>query len=370
MTSPTDATVKRHGRCRLRVRPSLGLLLLCLLLFARADAPSQAGHAATLAEGLSNDDVARAEKVLKRLSKMRVALAEAGKAHGQRRLYQRYYPNLFIIVAQLRESELKTELDTAVFMYERLVRPDGIPDVPAECEHERPDTYGPLCESLPGATVRQVLWVKAELHTRWAEALVKSFRGAADAETRATLNRLAAVRRSDVEIAGLVLENCERAGLILSSHPLFNEGRRGGRDSGSRVRGEAASALLEARRRASSLPRSPLWYRLSNAVSAYEDGLFWLGRLEQAKSPVVSAQGPAGITLIELGIPADVVGVSVNGTFKHAHAYMNASAQMLSELRRRFKTVDFKEFGDDDLQSNLPPLWGGDADGGASGIPR
>jgi hypothetical protein len=230
---------------------------------------------------------------------------------------------------------LKTELDTAVFLSERLVKPSSVPDAAADCARERPDTYRPLCENLPGASVRQLLWLKAGLHVRWAEALVRRYRGASDAETSNLLTSLAAARLSDLEVAGRALQSCARTRTLLSAHPLFGGHRVSGL-KGSVTVGEAARALSEARRLASTLPRSLLWYRMSNAISAYEDGLYWLARLEQAKSRVVSAQGSAEITLRKLGIPDVVADATVRGNFRQAEAYSNASGDLLRQLRSRY----------------------------------
>ena len=165
---------RRHA-AGVAARASLSVAcLLAVALDLRAEAaPGRAGMTA-----LREKDVRRAEKVLAKLRRLdEAAAAGGGGAKTYHALAADFYPGLFVTVADMRESDLKTDLDTAAFLYAKAARTWFAADaLAADCDRERRDIYLPLCLALRRGTVRQLLLSKARLHAGWAAALVKDYR--------------------------------------------------------------------------------------------------------------------------------------------------------------------------------------------------
>ena len=289
------------------------VIILTLTFFARvasAQAPADARAA-------SDGDVRKAEKILPKLRSLHEA-AEAGDAVAYRRLVTKMYPDLFVKVAELQPGDLSTDLSTAVFLAEELGRTWVAAGVAAaDCLDERPDIYQPLCLGLRDKTVPGLLLAKSRLHARWAEAVVKSYRGEADAETASALREMAAARANDVLIAARVVETLK---------PL--EGSRRGAARGSRLAtlaagfegpdGESADALRVAGALLAWMPRSQTFYRLSGARQAYVDGLFWDRKVSQSKRLVVSVNSFAPDPLKVLDLDAGQAGAAAAANWKSA----------------------------------------------------
>jgi hypothetical protein len=287
------------------------------------------------ANAINDADARRAEKVLAKLRLLHDA-ADADDAAAYRALASKLYPGLFITVAEMRPSDLSTDLSTAVFLAESLGRTwfAAGGDV-ADCRSERPDIYAPLCAALRGGTVRQMLLAKSRLHARWAEAVLRSYRGEADAETARTLAEMNAARANDALIAARVVETLRP--LEGLPQPSKADAGRGQRFNASALNSDDPDAkFTEALRDTAVLlawmPRSPAFYQLSNARQAYADGLWWQSKARQSKSLVVSANNLQPDPLKDLRLNAKQVNDAATANLMSAMKHTRLAEQSLPRL--------------------------------------
>jgi hypothetical protein len=283
------------------------------------------------ADTLREKDVLRAEAVIAKLKLLDEALPAASDPRTLRTLTGKLYPGLFITVADMRESDLKTDLDTAVFLYEQASLTWFAAGVPAaECGRERRDIYQPLCRELRGGSTRELLLAKARLHARWAEACVDYYRGRRAAETSRSLSAMKAARENDFIIAGKAVEALETLKGLVDTIPENDDYRErravAGFAPSDTIAGDALSGAGEL---IALLPRSPAFYHLSNAWSCYKDGLFWERKVSRSRSLVVSARGFASDPLKDIGVNADSAAQTVVASFKNATKYTRLAEQSL-----------------------------------------
>ncbi|HEX8160437.1 MAG TPA: hypothetical protein VF538_00950 [Pyrinomonadaceae bacterium] len=305
-----------------------GLVGLALNVLA-ADIPGAATQPA-----LREKDVRRAEKVLAKLATLDRAATSGEDPKAYHALAAELYPGLFVTVADMRESDLKTDLDTAAFLYARVGRAWLAAGASkADCENERRDVYLPLCLDLRGGTARQLLLSKARLHARWAEAVVKNYRGAGDAETVRALAAMKAARENDRVIVARIVEKLQPLQRLINNYPTYadyQEGRAASEVGPDRTDAEVADALSTASLLLASMPRSPAFYHLSGARDSYRDGLFWYRKVQRSRSMVVSAEAFEGDPLRDLRLNADQVGYAVVVNWRAAAKYTRIAEHSLS----------------------------------------
>jgi hypothetical protein len=304
-------------------------LLLALMFAMPAAVAAVPGERA-----ISDGGTRRAEKILSKLRLLHDA-AGADDAGAYRKLTSRLYPDLFIKVAEMRSSNLSTDLSTAVFLAEKLGRTwAAAGDTTADCRNERPDIYLPLCLELRGGTVRQLLLAKSRLHALWAEALVRNSRGEADAETAHALAEMEGARSNDLLLAARVVATLK----IIEERlpPSTADAARGERFNASaagfdRSDGEFADALRVSEALLAWMPRSQTFYHLSDARLAYADGLSWHRKVRQSKSLVISAASAfAPDPLKVLRLDAEQVSITVQANWMSAIKYTRLAEQSLS----------------------------------------
>jgi hypothetical protein len=312
------------------------LCAACLAGFAFTACAEGVGDAVTTS-ALREKDVRKAEKVLAQLRLLDEAAA-ANDESAYRALTSKLYPGLFVAVADVRQSDLQTDLSTAVFLYEKVGRTwHSAGATMADCGRERPDIYQPLCLELRGGTARQLLLAKARLHTRWAVAAVKDYRGERSPETARTLSETRAARANDALIATRILET------LKPLEELVNSSRTSvgyqGRSTASRAGavgpdGEFADALGDAADLLAWMPRSPAFYQLSSARLAYADGLSWYQKTRQAKALVISANSFQSDPLKNLGMDAEQVTATAEANWKSAARHARLAEQSLPRVVR------------------------------------
>ncbi|MDQ3803599.1 MAG: hypothetical protein M3416_07200 [Acidobacteriota bacterium] len=314
-------------------------LLCAVYLLGCALTPHGQTAAAGERSALREKDVRRAERVLERLRLLGNAAAAQEGGDGFRDLARKSYPGLFVTVADMRQSDLKTDLGTAVFLYEDVSRAwTAVGNSTAYCEGERPDVYRPLCLRLGGGTARHLLLAKARLHFRWAEAVVKTYRGGGDAETSRLLSEMKAAREHDLLIAARVSETLKSLeGMVntSSTYADYLEHRVAAKVSFETLETEFSDALGRAGALLGWMPRSPVYYCLSSAWRSYRDGLFWYRKVHSSKKMVVSAAAGFGRDpLKELRLDAEQVGYTVVTNWKAAAKYTRLAEQSLSGAAR------------------------------------
>lgn len=312
----------------------LTLCVVCIFGAARA-ARGQGAEDGIFAP--QEKDVRRAEKILEKLRPLGEAAALDDDA-GMRRLARKLYPGLFAAVAEMRPSDLKTDLDTAVYLYEAVSRARaGEGKQAADCGRERPDVYLPLCDGLAGGSKRRLLAAKARLHARWAEAVVKTYHGAGDEEAARLVSEMKAARANDRRIAAHVareLKSLEGTAEPAASYADYIERGDAAKVSFEKLEAEFADALARAGALLGWLPRSPVHYQLSAAWRSYKDGLFWYQKVKGAGSKVVSANAAGFVRdpLQELGLDASQVGYTAAANWRTAAKYTRLAESSLPPI--------------------------------------
>src|SRR5205085_724845 len=307
--------------------------MLALTFACRAAVASVSADATAINKG----DARRAEKILAKLRLLHEA-ADAGDANAYRALASKLCPGLFITVAEMRPGDLSTDLSTAVFLADVLGHTwFAAGAAVADCRSERPDIYAPLCAALRGGTVRQMLLAKSRLHVRWAEAVLRTYKGEADAETTRTLAEMNAARANDALIAAHVMETLRPPGGL--PQPSESDANRGQQFNASALSSdnpdaEFAEALREAGALLAWMPRSRTFYQLSNAWQAYTDGLWWQSKSRQSKSLVVSANNFQPDPLKDLRLDAKQVTAAATANWMSAVKYTRLAEQSLSQPAR------------------------------------
>jgi hypothetical protein len=327
--------VSTHRRASATVSSGAALcaaLVLALTFGCRAAVASVSADATAIHDG----DARRAEKILAKLRLLHEA-ADADDAAAYRALTSKLYPGLFITVAEMSPSDLSTDLSTAVFLAEELGHKWFAAGVAAaDCRSERPDIYAPLCMALRGGTVRQMLLAKSRLHTRWAEAVLRSYSGEADAATARTLAEMNTARANDALIAARVVETLRSLEGLLNPSTANARAQRFNASalSSDDPAAEFAEALRDAGALLAWMPRSQTFYQLSNARQAYADGLWWKSKARQSKSLVISANSFQPDPLKELRLNAEQVTNAATANWMSAVKYTRLAEQSLPQQGR------------------------------------
>jgi hypothetical protein len=245
-------------------RKVLLLTLLCLPVFASGVGARAAG----------SKDLKRAEAVISKLKRLEESSASR-EPGALRKAASKVYPGLFSSVSKLKDSDLKTDLSTAVALYDSAARAAGGRSG-LDCSRELRDSYSRLCrEAASSANAvngrASLLAAKARLHTRFAEAELSHARGARDDATLEALSLVRAERSTDIALAREAL----RALKELTGTPADSD------------RLEEVGLIL------ASLPRGRVYTLLRNAFDASRDALCWLNKTLPSRALVVNVNSYA-----------------------------------------------------------------------------
>ena len=299
----------------------------CLETYASAPSPT-----------LREKDIARGESIVLKLRRLEQLTKESARSGRHRKLVARMYPGLFVEVADLRESDLRTDLTTAVFLYDDVLQSqiDSNNSAP-DCESEPREIYARLCEENKGGTLQDFLVAKARLHTRWAEAVIDYHRGTGDVVTMATLQLIREERHHDLRLARQAVEALQALEKNLcnyASRAEFEEGRALARVSFERLSGDASGALASVDRILLSLPRGPLFYTLYHARASYANGLFWWQKAHRRGKLVVDAKAfnePDGADSSKLN--AGDVGYTIAINWRNAIKHTREAASIIESFK-------------------------------------
>ena len=323
--------------CRPFVFKSLVLaILVCAALAANG---SEVYGGGLNNSALREKDVRKGEEIVAQLR--RLERLTGGDVRGYRTLAGELYPGLFVKVSELKESDLKTDLTTAVFLYDEALRePKDAGEAAVDCAAELRAVYSRVCAEERSDTALKFLWAKARLHTDWADALIQSQRGARDAATSAALEEMRAERRNDLALAEralAALRNLEQEVHIYSSLAEFQERAALARVSFERLSEDAAAALGEVNRILQSLPRGSLFYPLYHARNFYSDGLFWWRKTYRRKQAVVDVNsfGARDDAAESLNLDADAVDYTVSINWRNAAKRTRRAEQLIAAAKMR-----------------------------------
>jgi hypothetical protein len=160
---------------------------------------------------LKSRQLSRAEQLLSELEQFDTSM-NSGPGTTQFRARATKLSNSFTRKGDsLPESNIKTDLATAVYWYEQLAlnlnhssaaRPLSA-NVSFHCDGERPGAYQRLCECTSGST-RDLLWAKARLHLSWARAAINFEKTGA---IERPLDDVAVERKIDQMLAARIIES-------------------------------------------------------------------------------------------------------------------------------------------------------------------
>jgi len=308
---------------------SVKLVLACTIFTLGAPAAASASPTAAL----SDNDVKRAEKIIAKLRRLEEVTASSMDFRTYRAEIKRLYPELFVDASELREGGLKTDLTTAVFLYEEVYRDWGaLAARETDCDREVRAAYLKLCREIQDGSPTRLLWSKARLHAKWAQAVVRSYRGANDLGTLTELSEIEAERKVDLILAERALVALRK--LDGKVPDTFDAAEGGERIPYDQLSGEVSEVLSTVGQLLSSLPRSPLYLMLNNARSSYRDGLFWWGKTYRRRGLTVSVNQLAAPDPLEvIGLPADRVNDAVRANWRSALKYIDQAEKALGALK-------------------------------------
>jgi hypothetical protein len=217
-------------------------------------------------------DLKRAEVLISNLKRLEEAAASR-EPGALRKAASKTYPGLFSSVSKLKDSNLKTDLSTAVALYDSAARAAGT-RAALDCSRELRDSYSRLCREAAASSSdgrADLLAAKARLHTRFAEAELRHASGARDDATLETLRRIREERSTDIALAREAL----RALKGLTGTPADSD------------RLEEVGLIL------ASLPRGRVYTLLRNAFDASRDALCWQNKTLPSRARVIDVNSYA-----------------------------------------------------------------------------
>ena len=277
--------LKGHNQTTARI------MLLIVFLFASALA-SFGAQSNPLSPALKEKEIKKGLSIIAKLRLLEELTSAAPDVKTYRTLMNKLYPDLFIKASELAESDLKTDLTTAVFLYdEALQRYNESGKVEIICRDEARDVYALLCANEQNKAIHNLLWAKARLHTAWAVSIVNYNLGIKDTATISALEEMRGERANDVKLGEQVvgtLHNLEREVCAYTSLSEFEAHGSLAHVSFEQLSQDVMDALPKVDRILRSLPRSALFYALYHARNSYLDGLFWWQKTSRQKEMVVS----------------------------------------------------------------------------------
>jgi hypothetical protein len=265
----------------------------------------------------------RAEAVLSKLRRLGDASA-SGDEGAFARAARKLYPGLFSKVSALREGGLKTELTTAVVLYESSIRAARQGGVALDCSREVRESDARICFETRGGGHAAFLRAKALLHSRRAEAEMLYARGERGPSTLAAVSRIRAERDTDRALASDALQSLKE---------LVAATSKGG---GARPASDVAGRLETIDRVLASLPRDRIHQLLRAARDAFRDGLYWQTKAAPALSLIIDAGSftPRG-ELPRLGLRADDATSTAQANLRAALTFIDKAEEELKQNRER-----------------------------------
>lgn len=296
-------------------RRVFSLTFLCLLVFASG----VAAHAAPEAK-LSEKHLKRAGVVLSKLQGLGEASATSDP-NAFIKAARKLYPAIFSKVSALGDGGLKTELATAVFLYEASLRAER-KGSPVDCSRELRDSYARLCFETRDGGRAAFLRAKALLHTRRAEAEMLYARGERGADLLDAVARIRAERDTDRALTADALHTLKELAASANS-PSEERNARPSADLLARL--EAVDRVL------ASLPRDRTQQLLREARDAFRDGLYW----QLTAAPALSLQIDASSYTPHGALPR--LGLRADDAARTAQANLRAALRFIAKAEEELK---------------------------------
>jgi hypothetical protein len=187
--------------------------------------------------------------------------------------------------SKLPESDIKTDLLTALYLYERVLSDwhelETHRPLESTCASERPGADISLCQNTYGSQ-KECLWKKAHCHTVWARAVLYSGKSVQDDALTKALPEMHAERKLDLMLARNAIEalkELQEDVIVYRSLGEFEEGRSLARVSFENFTEHLRRISPVVKRLLSLLPENRLKLELRNALLSYMDGGFWWSKV-------------------------------------------------------------------------------------------
>jgi len=287
---------------------------------------------------LCERDIRKAEKIIAKLHRLEEVMAPGADFDSYKAEIKGLYPSLFVDASGLHEGDLKTDLTTAVFLYEAAYRARlGSGARGDDCADEIRGAYLKLCLETSAGDPSGLLRAKARLHARWGAAVVLYYRGARDPGTLRELSEMEAERKVDLALAeravGLLRRLTGRLG-VSSSGEASDEMTWVNSLPYEQLSAEGSEALSNVERILASLPRGRLRLLLHNAWSSCRDGLYWWGKTylrERKTVPANELASPDPLKVI--GLPTGIVRSNVLANWRNAFKYTLEAERAIGMLK-------------------------------------
>ena len=301
-----------------------------LLFLLQLAAPAQ-----TDSSGLSAKQLTKAEKVIVQLEQLDAVIANRDFAEYKARLKKLSVSGQGI-VSGLPEGDLKTDIATAVYLYESAAvdfnHIEALESAASKCAIEKPGAYRRLCDSSVGSR-HDLLFAKARLHVTWARAGIELLKTGRSNSVK-TGDR-EAERENDRALARSVISSLkilESEVVVTNSLGDFEASPTLVRVPVERFTSDLQKVSADVELILSWLPQNKLKHELANALSSYQDGGLWWQRIYQPRVINVSDLVPT-----EIRTPSDTAYLStvpytVAINWRQGSKYLKRAEETLKKL--------------------------------------
>jgi hypothetical protein len=312
----------------------LSLIIILYLCWSSITVDAQAGPVK-----LSEKQQAKAERIIGGLEQLEILASGSPRSDQYRAAVRKASVGIEEEADKLPESDIKTDLLTALYLYEKVSsdweRLETQRPPESRCANERQGVDLSLCRETDGPQ-RVCLWNKARRHTGWARAVLQSGKGLKNDSLARALHEMRAERKLDMTLAREALETLkelEDEVIVYGSLGDFEEGRALARVSFENFREHLQRVSPVVRHLLCWLPENRLKLEIRNALLSYMDGGFWWSKVY--RPAVINVAGArfaeAEQTLLESAyLSTDLYTVAIN--WRQGSQHLKRAEEMLNAL--------------------------------------
>jgi hypothetical protein len=270
-------------------------LSLIIILYLCASGLAVYGQAGPLK--LSERQRAKTEHLIGQLEQLGGLAAQNPQYDEYRTTVRKLSVGIKAEVNKLPESDIKTDLLTALYLYQRVssdwneLERQQPPEAGCASEREGVDLY--LCQNTNGSQ-RAWVWKRARRHTGWARAELHAGQSVQDEALANELRVMLEERKLDVVLARKALEALKELRddvIVYRSLGEFEDGRALARVSFESFTAHLRRTSPVVKHLLSLLPENRLKLELRNALLSYMDGGFWWSKVYSPAVINVSGRG-------------------------------------------------------------------------------
>jgi hypothetical protein len=287
---------------------------------------------------LSEKQLAKAERLVTKLERFEAFTQSHPSPREYKARLQELSSAIYKPASNLPESNLRTDITTAVHFYElaEVNREDlTAADSDGErCANEKPGAYQRLCQGSSGSRI-ELLRARARLHVNWAKASVRSKRSSDDDDE--LISEIEVERKNDqalAERALAVLKVLEGEVLVHSSLADFEEAGILARVPYETFKSDLRRTSAEVERILSWLPQNRLKFEISNALYSYQDGGLWWSRVYRSRVVNVSELASAEMRSASTTAYQTTVPYTVAVNWRQAGKYLERAEGLMTRSRR------------------------------------